>query len=539
MKRVIISEAQAKIIVKEMISSNNMGGINEISAQDAYNKFYSEKISSEKYKELMAGAPTMTPLHKIALDFFTEGMWDDELAQNIAKLWTSGNENAKKYVLDLLPKTPEEKHGIGLYYIKNLVRKALEAKNHTEEGFSQNGYHILKDGINYLFTCTTSYSASKKHFGMSHWCTASDVGGRYNGFKMFGQYTGADDEDGCSDGYAILVQMVNKNDTVDSLQIQLYDDGCFGDICKFDGSRANDEYEAAMRSEGYEPSDLIQVIGGSEMLNKLINQTQDSYNEEYYYWEKRYNDFIIKRRQKIMANNGAEYEDSIINALKKLSGREVVNYNATGENSHPAFEINEVEIRRNSKIRVFNILFKGANTEDKEWLWDAYSNEDYRILNGFNNQAWMVSELNENSVNVIAKVKGWVDWVNGVTGELKCETDYYSVWDEHGSSLIDIRNGRVLVKNFNPIRLIDRHCDTITGKTMEGHDIIYFECPANITAPDGEKGYFYVDGIDSVDGKYLGHIGIPKDRYEKKQIYGWMKMLDYDVVKRAREQADK
>lgn len=528
MRKIILNEAQIKVLVKEMLCST--GSINEISSADAYNKFYSNKFSKEQYDRLMTNAPTMTPIHKVVLDYMIRvGGWDGELVNALVKLWTEGSENAKRYAIDSLPSTPAERNGMGRWQIEGILNHAIKAKHFTEGEFTQGGYHILKETPSYRITCTTSYSASKKYFGASHWCTASDVGGHFNGFRMFGNYTGTGDD--APDEPAILVQITNKEDPKKAIQVQVFDDGTTGDICKFDGSSIS--YNALMKflaNEGFEGESLIDIIGGDDVYRELLEKTQESYSEECSYWDKRYEDALNKKRQKMMSNEG-KYEPWILQCItdlrKKTSvDRKIEFFNRSfSPSDHPSygpynFEISQVETVSDNNVMVFNVIFKGIDEEEKLWVSDAYGDEDFRVLNGFNNQVWFVSD---DGSKVLKKIKGGFAYSSDGMGNLAefCHGDWY-VDDVYGNiDVISLLDGNIKIKDFHPVQTMELR--RIEGKTENGHPILYFMEPAK--SSNNTEGGWYCAGLDTITTQYLGHLTIPK--VKKEDLYGWMKLLDY------------
>ena len=141
MKKVILNEMQAKVLVREMLS-RAVFSLNEISSVDAYQKFYANKIPADLYNKVMAGTPVMTPLHKLALDkiliYFnckdgSEGEPEAEfLAALVSQFWTTASEEAKQYVMELLPKTPAEKKDLSTFQFKSILYHASNSEHHTE-----------------------------------------------------------------------------------------------------------------------------------------------------------------------------------------------------------------------------------------------------------------------------------------------------------------------------------------------------------------------------------------------------------------------
>lgn len=254
------------------------GRLDEISSADAYKRFYEGKIPEEAFKAIMVGTDKMTPYHKYALDLAIKSE-DEGNGQNIldackkiGEAWYLSNQDARQLMLSFVD-YPKLK-SFDIYKFAEKATNISEKKNHTENGYSSAGYKVLVETDNALVTCTTSYAANKKYYGDSHWCTASDVFGHYNGFNMFGSYVG----DSC------LIQFVNKQDREgDTLQAQIDTDGDVCVVCDFN----DDEKGFSALAEwiyknlhGWDYWDLIHSFD----LKSLAAETSANYQEETDYW---------------------------------------------------------------------------------------------------------------------------------------------------------------------------------------------------------------------------------------------------------------
>ena len=262
--------------------------INEISTTDAYARFYKDNIPQDVYEALMKGTDKMTPFHKLCLDSIVNYNWGEAEhnyilphARLIGDKWAEANQDARQLLLRYLESSDIARKGRSFESIAAITEKILGKEGHTESSYRDRGYHVLYENEMVLITCTTSYSASKKYYGDSHWCTASDVFGDYNGYKMFGDYTVDDDSE--YDG--ILIQLVDKMDRGKSIQI------CIGAgdkrllaACDFkDNSVSDVDVNDFLSERGVEFSDLI----GSIDSISLYKETKKLWHEEYHYWQEK------------------------------------------------------------------------------------------------------------------------------------------------------------------------------------------------------------------------------------------------------------
>lgn len=203
-KKIIINERLLRPLLMEMVKERY--ALNEISAADAYRRFYSNPdsiyISPDDYAALMDGTKDMTPFHKMILDAMVKGDINGDVLPYAGNIWRNASREAKMYILnsvkddkDFLTRNPDN--------LKNFLKKVSEMRAHTDTQFYNNGFEILYEDDNIKVTTTKSYTSSCKEYGASHWCTASDIFGEYNGFSMFCSYAGGD---------CFLIQFVDKRD---------------------------------------------------------------------------------------------------------------------------------------------------------------------------------------------------------------------------------------------------------------------------------------------------------------------------------------
>lgn len=284
--------------------------LNEISTVDAWNRFYKDKIPQHIYQAIMKGADKMTPFHKACLDAYVAGNFysGEDVEGNacqIGNAWERSSMDAKQLMIRI-----SESYYDGTIMFGRLAAMAervSKKKGHTESNYCERGYHIIFENEGLLVTCTTSYSASKKYYGDTHWCTASDIFGNYNGYERFGEY--GPDED------AILLQFVDKKNRENAYQ---YAYGGYGDdvICDFfDKTRNIDDLAKMVYTTG---GVTLETILHDVDYESLANETRKLYSEEDDYWNQKRDAGIKKIITKNNQNyNSGQYNQSLFNLIRE------------------------------------------------------------------------------------------------------------------------------------------------------------------------------------------------------------------------------
>lgn len=332
--------------------------INEITTVDAWNKFYKEKLPEELYKAVMNGTNNMTAYHKTALDLAINGMDRDidkedipKLCARIGELWRQSSPDARKSMLD---SAKESWTDYSLYNYLFRMSTISGRRFHTEKQACDAGLVTLYDGPRLLMTCTTSYAASKKHYGYTRWCTASDVFGRFNGFKMFQEYV---EDDEC-----VLIQLVDKSNPKEhSYQVAVSEDGAIEIICDVYDEQTDEEFlnefieEIDEHYTFYDLTDELNVDFAA-----LLGQSMANINDEQYYWYKKIDQRIAKVKQDISKDYYAgKYEDMINNTLE-----EQMEVSRQWGGSSPTLTF----IDGRYPYAIFATALKPLNDADAEWI---------------------------------------------------------------------------------------------------------------------------------------------------------------------------
>lgn len=162
--------------------------VNEISADDAYRRFYSS-IPRVDYDRILDGDPAPDKFMQFILNCVRDGKDDAEDAVDAVKQYKSlspeirqriqmGVKNGQyDSILDMISQMTYFANGGGIV---------------SKKQFAKKGYIKIKETEDWIVTCTTNYMANNHYFGDSHWCTASDREGEYDGYKMFLRYSKED-----------------------------------------------------------------------------------------------------------------------------------------------------------------------------------------------------------------------------------------------------------------------------------------------------------------------------------------------------------
>lgn len=215
--------------------------LNEISAEDAYAKFYNS-IDKETYFTIVdANKGKFDKLVRFVMDFVKSGKFRPEQAYVLLSQYNSADNDARITVKSKFEKGEYDSP-------MDIIRDLQYFKSHgvvTNKSVQTIGYGVLYEDDKERLTYTTTYEANHHYFGNTQWCTASDRMGRYDGWYYFLFYTlGYDDIDdikrtylnGGLDGeevHSVLMQYLRKDDN-ELFQIQVFrhaDGRGTGQIC--------------------------------------------------------------------------------------------------------------------------------------------------------------------------------------------------------------------------------------------------------------------------------------------------------------------
>lgn len=274
--------------------------LNEISAEDAYNKFYSDLPRDEFNSLLEIYGGKFDLLIKAILKSIKE----ESNGENLSELFI----NARK----LLQHYKSVQNEVRIKFNQNLKNGEYDDVLDMEQGlnelssqgvdtsksFQKNGLIMLIDDENYRITCTTTYEANHHFYGKSKWCTASDRFGRYDGWKYFLVYVYGFDIDLVDEigdfnfnkhtPVASLVQFTDKAENK-TYQIQLFSNAKVGDICDFENDEQLDISGTNM------PEELMELL--FEKATELVFETKKAQEKEIPYQISK-NRYVEEKREK-------------------------------------------------------------------------------------------------------------------------------------------------------------------------------------------------------------------------------------------------
>lgn len=302
--------------------------LNEISAEDAYAKFYSI-IPMEEFNGLIAAyGGKFDTLIKTIFNGIKSRL-SSVIEPNRKVVCSELCQEAKEFLADY-KKAPNE---VRIKFNQNLKSGEYEDVLDMKQGLKEllaNGVDTVKsiqnlglvtviDDDNYRLTCTATYEANHHFYGKSRWCTASDRLGNYDGWEYFVEYVFDIDADIIDDienfnidkhpPVASLVQFTNKK-TNKTYQMQLFGDASVGQACDFE----DDSCEVPDMGMPEDIMDIIQM-----KAKEFIEITKEAQRKEFPYQQARNEYVAIKRSQnrERVRELVVQYTESIQESVKQ------------------------------------------------------------------------------------------------------------------------------------------------------------------------------------------------------------------------------
>lgn len=281
-----------------MFSSIVESVINEITAVDAYDRFYSD-LPKEEFFNLANMYGKFDNFMKMVMNDLKE---DDcsyyEAEQLISKYIGAPNnvraEFSRRFSSGTIESVEEARVELDMLLA---IGFASEKEMYTA------GYSVLYDDEKYKITCTTTYAANHHFFGKTKWCTASDRNGRYDGWHMFLDYTyGSNyyDEEfyetfDSNNVEACLFQVFVKTGKKELYQIQLYKNGTYGQICDSEDNETNE-----IKDDEFVKGILMKSLGNCvELMKKNVAIEAKYYESIEIYHRKRKKILMLKNQKKV------------------------------------------------------------------------------------------------------------------------------------------------------------------------------------------------------------------------------------------------
>ena len=352
------------------------GMLSEITSKDAYARFYQGKIPQDFYEQVMLNAPQMTPLHKLTLDHLAaaiaSGAYKEclQLALQISDFWSKADNESRQYVVRICKDDEGDLKNYDVF--KRVMTEIMSMKTHSEGSYNLRGLEVFYNDDNVCVTCTKSYAASVKNFGRSHWCTASDQFGEYDGFEMFKNYT--------RDG--ILVQFYCKQDEDHSFQVQYVQMGrkiVPGAICDWEDDTMDVEsVEKMLAAYNVSYKNIMKTVRAN--FKRLRAETLELRKDEEIYWSRKRDERvknILKGIKKATSSNECiEFAKRVFKAKKYMRSADGV-YGGSVMNDSDAVK---------TPLTYVYVFYEGKNQAEKDFLrWyfedEGYEDAYYDVLN--------------------------------------------------------------------------------------------------------------------------------------------------------------
>lgn len=262
------------------------GILNEIGAEDAYNRFYNS-IPRDKYDEILDGETNVDKFMTFILNGVRDNLCDAEDAIQAVRAYKQADPLVRQAVLNNF-RNGEYDSAVDVFHDINYLSHGNGVVN--KKNFAKKGYIKLGGSDKWLVTCTTNYLANSHYFGTTHWCTASDRQGDYDGYEMFLRYA--------VNAGSVLIQFSNKSDEEEKYQVQCgmpYNDGIpnTDEICDFQDRRVSIR-DLEMRIGD---DKLFKILCDKEIITQLLDIQDKQKEAEKAYQEKM--SAIIRRKEQI------------------------------------------------------------------------------------------------------------------------------------------------------------------------------------------------------------------------------------------------
>lgn len=343
----------------------------EISANDAYEKFYS-KIPKETFDKIVnAYGGKFDAFIKLLLNGIIDGSLTD--INNILyciKEYKALENKVRIYISNKI-KNKEYSDANELFYeLKNAAEGNIQIVSPKE--LYSNGLVNVAENATWKITCTLNYQASHHFYGNSRWCTASDRFGKYDGFEYFSKYITDligewnDDDWDKEEKKAIccLVQFVNKQDISKTMQAQMDLYGNVKTICNF----ADDEVDEEIFNSIFEKQSNMEIfIELQKQVKNLVKLTNEQREIELKYESSR-NDYVHAKREEMDRRRNLAY-------LQKKNEAERLN---AEQNEKVIKCFNEVI----EKKLYLNVDFLNSLHDSDEEIFEIIDDFDEDIYNG-------------------------------------------------------------------------------------------------------------------------------------------------------------
>lgn len=516
--------------------------LNEISAEDAYKKFYSD-MPKDEYSNLVSLYGKFDNIMKALLNSIKakNNTFDDAL--NFIKKYKSIDNNVRiKFLQNFKNGSYED--------IDDMINGLSEIETNgadTLKTIQNMGLVTLLDDENYRLTCTTTYESSHHFYGNSSWCTASDRFGRYDGWIYFLSYLFDESTGYIESEYdlltpieisAVLIQYTDKKANK-IYQVQMYSSGEIGQACDF----KDNSIDLVL------PNDINDLIVSK--LPELIKRQRESFKREYEY-QKTKDEYVNKKRERILiqidqleqdlnleSREFAEKKASLVGEkvstvlssnllenkefIKNILTSDATSYDEDAEHTKEELLNYEEKLKSNGYLYVREIIFFGENydlaaiqlvpcfglVKDVDvWTPNGYPVlKDYLCIDDWYNNV----DLRSQNAIVIAKIS--------TSKNIKDDDEYkYRIKDDKSFEILNIlkvikndKNNRLpeinLLKEIGKLKYIDEENDYRNNFLLISNYPIDYD-DSGVTGIMKEKELFCANGFKSISLKISSRTAI-------------------------------
>ena len=457
----MVSEAINRLGTRRLLS--------EITATDAYTRFYQGKIAPEVYQMLMSGTTNMTPFHKTALDFLTNkevangyNIKVGDFAKTIGNLWCKLGPEGRQFLVKSCS------GDLAFWEFSYLINSAEKMKAFSEKQYRDGGLEVLFKTNGLSVTCTKSYSSSCHFYGKSHWCTASDMFGRYDGREMFKEYTFQ-----CWNGKGFLVQFFNGKANSYQMQYLVSNNGDVteGQCCNWEDSSADkDNINSMLAAYGVTYDEIFNSYIKPNAA-RLAKETEEFCEDEEVYYSRKKNERLRKVFSAIDTNTVSKKADEFAKT-------------AALESEQTRFEDSDglytcwVTRRDDTGGRILVCLrYNGSSESERGMIQQFYEDYDDTFVDRYGRvpNNYMVYAFNPDGT----LLNKWRGEVSNTTGKLMFITEGYSeeLMDVNLVAIVNAETFETIVDHpYNYCYIddcewvIDRNFDSFFDAYTEEHE---------------------------------------------------------------------
>ena len=294
--------------------------LNEISADDAYNKFYKDKFQYNDFKKLVDSYGKFDNLMKAVLKSMIENNDNFGLAFSFIKKYKEAPNEVRIEFNNRFKKGEYE----DLLDMEQGLADIQENGVDTIKSFQEEGLVNIYYDERYLLTCTLTYEASKHYYGKNKWCTASDRFGRYDGWVYFLKYLFYDLSSQYDDDDDNFYLHIKENSTPDSILCQLTDKE-ENETYQFDYSGSDDFMNGigTVCDSNDSPISVVQFVDDiipQKILNVLNSKKEWLFNMQKEMFQKEFS-YQISKEQYVDAKKSNIVDKNVEIAKKCVEER--------------------------------------------------------------------------------------------------------------------------------------------------------------------------------------------------------------------------